>query len=61
MADCPLRCGHKEAVFFQSHSARAEVSGESKAFGVTWAWSFPGVGIPVLGRSCPSRHPELDL
>ncbi|KAF6079049.1 hypothetical protein HJG60_015289 [Phyllostomus discolor] len=26
------KCGHKEAVFFQSHSARAEVSGKKKAF-----------------------------
>lgn len=49
MADCPPRCGHKEAVFFQSHSARAEVSGRRKAFCVFQGWSSLGAGIPILG------------
>uniref|UniRef100_A0A8C4VXQ1 RNA polymerase II subunit I n=1 Tax=Gopherus evgoodei TaxID=1825980 RepID=A0A8C4VXQ1_9SAUR len=29
------KCGHKEAVFFQSHSARAEVRRSATRFGIT--------------------------
>ncbi|VTJ55767.1 Hypothetical predicted protein [Marmota monax] len=34
------KCGHKEAVFFQSHSARAEVSWGGSFLG-TWGLVFP--------------------
>lgn len=62
LSDCPLRCGHKEAVFFQSHSARAEVSGASTTFWVILVWPFPG-GWEYLywGRPCPSGYPEMDM
>lgn len=50
LSDCLLRCGHKEAVFFQSHSARAEVSGASKTFWVILVWSFPGSGDTYTGE-----------
>lgn len=50
LSDCSLRCGHKEAVFFQSHSARAEVSGASKTFWVILVWSFPGGGDTYIGE-----------
>ena len=39
-----------EAVFFQSHSARAEVSGASKTFWVILVWSFPGSGDTYTGE-----------
>lgn len=50
LSDCPLRCGHKEAVFFQSHSARAEVSGASTTFWVILVWPFPGGGNTYIGE-----------
>lgn len=44
------KCGHKEAVFFQSHSARAEVSGASTTFWVILVWPFPGGGNTYIGE-----------
>lgn len=35
---CYLRCGHKEAVFFQSHSMKAEVI--SAVYGLHWCYSL---------------------
>ncbi|XP_027979437.1 DNA-directed RNA polymerase II subunit RPB9 isoform X1 [Eumetopias jubatus] len=49
------KCGHKEAVFFQSHSARAEVSGRRKAFCVS-----QGRHALVLCVHGPTLWPPLD-
>uniref|UniRef100_A0A8I3MHN7 RNA polymerase II subunit I n=2 Tax=Canis lupus familiaris TaxID=9615 RepID=A0A8I3MHN7_CANLF len=49
------KCGHKEAVFFQSHSARAEVSGRRtlRVAGL----ALPGQGCQYWGEPCPSGCP----
>ncbi|XP_064437505.1 DNA-directed RNA polymerase II subunit RPB9 isoform X2 [Mirounga angustirostris] len=49
------KCGHKEAVFFQSHSARAEVSDRRKAFCVS-----QGRHALVLRVHGPTLWPPLD-
>ncbi|XP_060222633.1 DNA-directed RNA polymerase II subunit RPB9 isoform X1 [Meriones unguiculatus] len=47
------KCGHKEAVFFQSHSARAETLPDR-------AFLPPGCHAPVLRVHRPTLRPPLD-